>query len=279
MVTSFSNYSGGEFLAYYASLIVAAVIAGILIHRYLRSEGREQVVSDPSELAVLTAGKGRFAEMVLARMLGNGVLEEGAKNKLRVVRRFGGETEAESAIDKKYGDFGLTEAYKTLEPFAYDIEQDLTRRELLIAPGDKMRLRFAGVVPFLFVLLVGWYRKSAGDALGEPTGYLVLLMLLTAVIALIRFFKLDPRTRAGLDAVERARERSIRLKSATTTPELGLGVALFGTAILAGTPYSQLHAMRRSAIGDGGGGISSDGGDSGGGDGGGCGGGCGGCGG
>ena len=38
-------------------------------------------------------------------------------------------------------------------------------------------------------------------------------------------------------------------RTAPTTPEVGYGVALFGTAILAGTPYAELHAMREAARG------------------------------
>ena len=83
-------------------------------------------------------------------------------------------------------------------------------------------------------------------------------------------------------AVADARNISKRLKTAPTTPEVGYGVALFGTAILAGTPYAELHAMREAARGDGSGGYAADDSDSSDGSGSsdsGCGGGCGGCGG
>ncbi|MBX7481028.1 TIGR04222 domain-containing membrane protein [Qipengyuania qiaonensis] len=276
MVTSFSSYSGSEFLVFYAALIAAAAVAGIWMPHFLRAEGRDQRVTDTSEIAVLAAGGGRFAEMVLARLLGSGVLTEGSKNKLRVARAGAGETAAERAISGQVGEFGITEAFKTLKPHAEHIERGLIDRELLIDRGDRWMLRLAGTLPYLAVLAVGWYRRAAGEALGEPTGLLTMLMVLTGILALWRFFKLDPRTRAGQNVLDAAREQSVRLKSAPTNSELGLGVALFGTAILAGTPYSQLHAMRQSATGDGGGGYSSDGGGDSGGDGGG---GCGGCGG
>jgi len=36
-------------------------------------------------------------------------------------------------------------------------------------------------MPFGVLLVIGLYRQRAGSALGEPTGYLVILMVLTAM--------------------------------------------------------------------------------------------------
>ncbi|VVT13498.1 conserved hypothetical protein [Erythrobacter sp. EC-HK427] len=108
-------------------------------------------------------------------------------------------------------------------------------------------------------------------------GFLVGLTALAAVLGIIRFLKFNPRTRAGEQTLAEAQERASRLKSAPRGEEVGFAVALFGTAVLVGTPFEPLHAMRQAQQGgdSGGGGCGSDGG----GDGGCGGGGCGGCGG
>ena len=278
METSFSTYSGGDFLLFYAALLAAAVVAGFWIPGFLRSDGQRGSVNDRHELAYLARGAGRMTESVIAQLLGISALVVGAKNKLRATNSSAGEYRAEQALLRKHGDFGLTEAHKAIKPYAADVDADLVRKGLMQDKGTRWQMRFMSTVPYLVLLGVGFYRRSAGVAEGEPVGFLTALMVLTFVLGVVRFAKYDPRTRAGQEALDEARSTHVRLQRAPTPPELGFGVALFGTAILVGTPYSQLHAMSRSAVGDGSGGYYADGG--GGGEGGsGCGGGCGGCGG
>jgi len=268
--TSLSTYSGPEFLLFYAVAMVAAVIAGVWLPRFLRAQGGARPVTDRLELAWLAGRSGRVTEAVLARLLGSGALEPAGSNKLRVALRERGSDRADQAILGLPGDFGITEAHKSLKPMIDEVEGRLERDGLLLSSGERRSLRFVSVLPYFAVLALGWYRRQAGLAEGMPVGFLTLMMFLTGFMAIFRFAVLDPRSRAGQAAVGVARERSSRLRSAPTQPELGLGVALFGTVILAGTPFAELHAMRRAAGSDGAGGFSSDsGGDSGGSDGGG----------
>jgi hypothetical protein len=114
-----------------------------------------------------------------------------------------------------------------------------------------------------------------GDMRERPIGFLSALLVLTALLAIVRWFSVDRRTKAGLTAVAATKEQSDRIRRAPTDTDVGLAVALFGTTVLAGSAWWDFHRMRAATSGDGGGG-SSDGGS----DGGGCGGGgCGGCGG
>ena len=279
MITDFSAMSGGTFLLYYGALVIAAVVAGLWLPAFLRPDGRHQQVSDQGQLAWLASGPRRFTEATLARLFGTGALEADAGNKLRVSRVDAGASEPERLLTAGGGVFGITEAHRMLKPYAARVEGDLIERDLVMDKGARWQLRLAGAAPYLAVMAVGWYRRQAGEALGEPTGILTALMVLTALLLLWRLLRLDPRTRAGQAALGEAKIKAARLRSAATGPELGIGVALFGTVILAGTPYSQLHAMRTAATGDGAGGYAGDGGDSGGDGGSGCGGGCGGCGG
>ena len=145
--------------------------------------------------------------------------------------------------------FGLTETYKAIEPHIADIKQRLVQQGLLLADSQRM-LRIVSVLPYLAVLGIGWYRRAAGVAEGEPVEYLNALMVVAAIFALIRFVKLD-LVPGGIAAVADARNISKRLKTAPTTPEVGYGVALFGTAILAERPLRNCMpcARRRAATG------------------------------
>jgi hypothetical protein len=73
------------------------------------------------------------------------------------------------------------------------------------------------------------------------------LMALTAVIALFRFILTDPRTRAGIEAVARARAAGAHLGRSSQHDEAPLAVALFGTAVLIGTPWEPVCALCQPA--------------------------------
>lgn len=278
MIDGFSTYSGSDFLWFYALMILGAVFAGAWLPAFLRTDGENRRVSNRYEMAYLAGGPKRVTETALAHLLGVGALQATGDNKVAVVRREGAEHAVESDLLLKIGDFGITEAHHSVSNHAEAIDARLVRERLLLDSSERMQMRVVSALPYLVVLAIGWYRRSAGVAEGEPVGYLTMMMVVLAVLAVLRLAKLDPRTRGGLAAVAEGKATGARLKSAPTGPELGFGVALFGTAILAGTPYSELHAMRQAASGGDGGYTGDGGGDSGGSDGG-CGGGCGGCGG
>jgi prepilin-type processing-associated H-X9-DG protein len=138
----------------------------------------------------------------------------------------------------------------------------------LTYPGDRFpmtedsaRLRWLSIIPFGVLFMIGLYRQRAGSALGEPTGFLVILLGLTVVLAVMRLANRDPRTRAGIAAVQAQHAKASRLRRAPQPEEAALAVALFGTAVLVGTPWEPVHAMRQPASGDSGG-SSDSGGDS-----------------
>jgi uncharacterized protein (TIGR04222 family) len=164
---------------------------------------------------------------------------------------------------------------KSLRGEAKAIKARLVRRGMLMREEEALKLRLYATAPYAVLLALGLYRQQAGAALGEPTWFLIALIALTFILAAIRFFKFSPRTLGGDRALAALAERSNRIRRAPQPAEIGLAVGLFGTAVLVGTPWESVHAMRQAA-------SSGDGGSSGGSDGdggGGCGGGCGGCGG
>ena len=271
----FGSYTGMDFLAFYAGLLVAAVVASLWIPGWLRAEGRFSGILDSEETALLAGGRNRLSQSAVADLFAAGALTHGGTGKLAVAVHDVRTSHAGKAILQGGGSFGLSDALKRVADRAGEVEARLVGRGLLLDRGGRLALKFLSVLPFLVLLVLGLYRRQAGEAAGEPTGFLTGLMVLVAVLAVWRFARLSPLTRAGEEALERQREQSARLRSAPTASEAGMAVALFGTGVLVGTPFEAVHAMRQQAGGDGGGGgDSSGGGDSG------CGGGgCGGCGG
>ena len=269
----FSSYSGSDFLAFYAVMLATCVAAGIWLPAVLRPSGRKGRVEDLEETAVLSGGAERHVTAVLSQLFAQGALDSGANHELRVVRTQVQGGDAERAVLNKVGGFKLSEAKSSLKGHADAVERRLIRRGLMMDADERTRLRIIAVAPYLALFGIGLYRQQAGDALGEPTGFLIGLLCLTFVFALIRLVKMNPRTVAGNAVIRDLENQASRMKRAPQASEAGYAVALFGTGVLVGTPWEPVHAMRQAGSGDSGTGGDSDGG------GGGCGGGCGGCGG
>lgn len=274
----FTDFSGGDFLFFYAVMLATAVLAGVFIPAFLREAGGGGVPDDMEEIAVLAGGAERHANAVLSSLFAKDALGEGEKRKLRVIRTEVGDGETERSILRKVGDFSVKEARATLKEHAERIEQRLIRRGLMLDGSGRWQLRLLSILPYVAVFVIGLYRQRAGAAEGEPTGLLILLLVATAFLVLMRLLIFNPRTMAGNAALKAIEGRSSRLKRAPQPAEAGFAVALFGTAVLVGTPWEPIHAAQRAGgSGDAGfgGDSDSDSGDGGGG----CGGGCGGCGG
>jgi len=275
----FSSWTGSDFLIFYSALLAAGTFAAWWIPAQLRETGRRGESLDAEGAALLSGGRDRFADAVLADLFVRGALEPAGSDRLSVVRRDVACGAAGKALLAEGGQMTRIEARRVIDLHAERIAARLQRSGLLMWPEQQTRLRWLSVMPFGVLLVIGLYRQRAGSALGEPTGYLVILMVLTAMLALIRFLWTDPRTWSGIMAVNDLRRTSSRIARAPTPEEAPLAVALFGTGVLVGTPWEPVHAIRQRAS-DGGDSGSGSGGDSGGDGGSGCGGGgCGGCGG
>lgn len=270
----FTSYTGPDFLLFYAVMLATCVGLGLWIPAWLRPEGRKGAVEDMEEVAVLVGGADQHAVAVLSDLFAQGTLTEIRKGELAVARTGLNVGDAGRAVLAKVGAFKLSEVKTTLKTHAERVEARLVRRGLMIAPGERWQLRWLSVLPYIALFVIGLYRQQAGDALGEPTGFLIGLLVLTVFFALFRMAKMNVRTRAGNLLVRELEDQGSALRRAPQASEAGYAVAIFGTGVLVGTPWEPVHAMRQTGSGDAG----SSGGD-GDGDGGGCGGGCGGCGG
>lgn len=272
----FSSATGSDFLIVYGVLLAAGSAAASAIPAYLRPAGRRGERLDAESAALLAGGPARLADTVMADLYLRGGLEAPGGSRLAIGRRDLSVSPAGKALLGLEGPVTTRTARAALAVDAERLASRLRRSGLLMWPDDHLRLRWLSVAPFLALLLFGLYRLRAADSAGAPAGLLPLLLALTAGMAVLRFVWSDPRTGAGLAALEDLRARRGRRIAGARGDDAALAVALHGTAVLVGTPWEALHTLRQSAVDTGGGGtaeggIGSDAGCGAGGDGGGCG--------
>ena len=269
----FSSWTGSDFLLFYTMLLGFCTFAAWWMPAHLREPGRRGESEDLECIALLAGGRQRMADSLLADLYVRGALVPADKGQLHVAARDLPVSPGGKALLAIDAPVTLAEARKAIHLHADRVAARLRRSGLLLRPEEYARIRWLSVMPFAALFLLGLYRQRAGSTLGEPTGFLVILLVLTVALAVIRFVSSDPRTAAGVEALKEMRARNGRFSRAPRPDEAAMAVALFGTAVLVGTPWEPVHAMRKQE-GDSGGGAdgSSDGGS-------GCGGGCGGCGG
>ena len=271
------DLAGGPFLQLYGILFGIAIIAGFVIPRWLRPDGYAGRVTDAGELAFLAGGATRFADAVVARLLATGALVMVGRNGFHAQSRDAGRTAAERSVLALPGELSWPVIARTLKPKAEPIGRRLIADGLMMDAGLTLQMRFWQTLPYFLLLAFGLVKLMIGEARHRPVGYLMMFLFVTVILAVIRWFSIDRRTRGGLAALDDARTGAERLKRAPTAPETDLAVALFGTGVLAASGWSDFHELRTASSSN-----SSSSGDSGcssGDGGGGCGGGgCGGCG-
>ncbi|MEP9357278.1 TIGR04222 domain-containing membrane protein [Sphingomonas sp. KR3-1] len=268
------DLTGGPFLQLYGGLLIVTIVAGFLIPRWLKPEGRTPRRIDTDDLAYLAGGGMRFAETVATRLLATRQLAMVGKDKF-FPRHLGTGTPVERSVLALPDGSSWARVAVAIGKHAGGTRARLIDNGLLIGWGEALQMRFFQTLPYFLLLGFGYTKLLIGESRGRPVGFLTMFLAVTAIFALIRFAALDRKTRAGQEALAEARTRSERLRRAPASGETDLGVALFGTAVLVGSDWGDFHQMR-SASSSGSGCGSSGGGDGGGG---GCGGGgCGGCG-
>lgn len=269
------DLTGGPFLILYATLLLAAVVAGFIIPERLRPPGRKGSAPDPDMLAVLAGGKNRFVEAVVARLLARDALLLSGRNAFTPKPGARGDGAAELCVLALSAPIKWSTIQLQLADYADPVAGRLTGSGLYMSDEEASRVRWWQTLPYVLLIGFGTIKLMVGEARGKPVDFLIVLLFLTAICGAIRWFTLDRRTQAGREALADAASRHDRLKRAPTTGEIGTAVALFGTGVLAGSAWQDFHRMRTagdsgSSSGDS---SSSDGGGSG------CGGGgCGGCG-
>lgn len=253
------DWQAAEFLMLYGGLLVASVIAGFAIAAYVRPEGHAAAVSKDDELALLAGGRDRLGETALARMIAAGQARIQSTS-IYLSPMTTGATGLDREILALPSPASWGKVRRVIGQGADRIERDLIARGLLMERSEARELGLYAALPLFLLLGLGAIRWQLGVARDRPVGFLTGLMVATVIAALLRVFAVDRRTKGGLAVVREAKSRSTRLKQAPTHGETGTAVALFGTAVLVGSPLADLHRMRQSDGGSGGGDGGGDGG-------------------
>jgi len=240
------DLTGGKFLALYCVLFVVVFMLGIVIPRWLRPEGRMMPVSDPEHLAYLAGGKDRFTDAVLAKLMATKAVEAG-KARFAINGSAGGSTAAERAVLGLGVAASLKEIRKSLAAEAERIDRTLTGYGLLMEKSTRRLMRWCQVSPYIALFVFGAIKWEVGSSRDKPVGFLTVLLIVTLVVALARFFMLEPGTRAGQEVLANATQASDRLRRSPMEAETGMAVALFGTSVLAGSQFAALHQLRSSS--------------------------------
>ncbi|KQQ73096.1 hypothetical protein ASF73_10610 [Xanthomonas sp. Leaf131] len=283
-------WRGPSFLALFVLLIGLAWSAAALLRRCLRGSGSSERTCDAAEVAYLSGGDGRVADLYFAQLLSSDAVflerDEDASGRVRV--RCNPDATVPAALAPALRLVCQAEdpvvAWQALRSLAAPVRQRLIAKGLWLQHRTALRVRVVATLPIAAVWLVGAGKIVIGLRGGHPIGYLLALMVLVSML-LLGFVLVPARRTLAADQLLQARRSAMKPAAARTGSDPGDAVALYGSVALVGTPWASYHALRApgSSGSESTGGSSCGGaGDSGGGDGGGDaggGGGCGGCGG
>ena len=240
-----------DFLVVLGLSIVAAVCVGRVIRSAMRTPNPLPEDADRQlsweQTAYLGGGAGRLTTAAVARLVGRGLAKISDDGKtLTTTGPVGGDmTRVESAV---FGALPVSNKATALKPvqqavdaaFAKEAER-LEAERLTLTTAQKVGIGFASLVP-LAVVLLGlallclWVLRLAAML------YLLgVVFLPLAAFTLVGSLRLSNRGRALL---AKQKERHEALKSGTrweSNSDAGMAVALFGTAVLAGTAIAPLQ--------------------------------------
>lgn len=244
---------GPEFLEFFAVLLAGGTAAALALRWGLRGPGNATHLIgdlDPYEAAYLTGGPRMAVNAALAGLVHSGSLAVLSSGKVHSAapllgRRARIEHDVYELVVNSHNINGLHPAADRLTDA---IASKLRAGSLALVPGQKVSAPWMPALLMAMVFAVGAEKIAIGISRGRPVGFLVLLCMLTAVIAIC--FAATPvyRTRAGDRLVKRARGENSALHSAVLNApqrlahsDFALALALFGPAVLASGPLASLR--------------------------------------
>ncbi|OWK45683.1 TIGR04222 domain-containing membrane protein [Fimbriiglobus ruber] len=297
---------GADFLFALIPIMIAAILVGRVLRNILRTPnpqpGDEDLSLGWAETAYLAGGIPRLATAAITRLVAAGgarVDPDGRLVPLYPAPAGLGEVEAMvlTALPVDKTKTTMSALNTAVEQAARRDRLNLFKEGLLITPRQAVGNTALALVPLALVLaLLAFPRLCAGMANGKPVGFLVATCVVGGLVGLFALIeRTNRRTKRGdalMNALRAKHKAMMNDKTWSGNDTTALAVALFGTAVLVGSPLDAVGTWfpRRTQspttgcgsgcgtyIGCGGTSGSGGGGDGGGG--GGCGSGCGGCGG
>ena len=240
---------GPEFLTLYCEIALIALIAALVIPRYLRPDGQRGRRPDEAEIALLAGGRNRFAETVTVGLLAKGAVTVQSSGNIAIRDPRGGETMAERRVTALTSPASWQDIHRALAGPAETAERQLEAKGLWMDRSAARQLRVIQTAPLALLFLFGLTKWIVGALRDRPVGILTALLIVTVIAVILRYAVIDRCTRAGKAALTEARFEAERLRRAAPTDEAPLAVALFGTTVLTGSWLSDFHRMRSAGSG------------------------------
>lgn len=280
---------GPAFLQLYLGLVFVCGVGAMVLRWVLRTPAEpaepRHCALDPLEVALLAGGPDRAFEAAVSRLAAEGLLEVDAVGRTLCPR---GQARAASALERRIQEHAGPAPGKPIQEVKAKIAPSLEAAEARLASLGLRPRNHAGVLASagLWALLgsLGAAKIQVGLSRDRPVAALAVMVAITVAVAIGLALVTPARSRRGDDALARLQRRNDGLSAAAgaSPADIGLAVALFGTAVLSGTALAQVRFAFQPPPSSGGSGCSSSSCSSSGCSssscGGGCGGGCGGCG-
>lgn len=233
-----------QFLAIYAGLLLAAAAMAWMLPHWLRPDGKLLALQHPFELACLSGGPARYAETLVVGLMQEGHLALRDDRHFEPLRPTAGISRAEVAVLGLPPGTDWTMLMTSLWSAIHWVELRLIARGLWLDRAEWWQIRGWACLPYILVLLFGAIRWEAGVLHHQPVPYLGWLVLAALLGGVVRCVTIDRRTRGGSRVLARARHEARNLRHGHDGEQAQIAVALFGTEVLAGTPYEALHRLR-----------------------------------
>ncbi|RSM35860.1 TIGR04222 domain-containing membrane protein, partial [Amycolatopsis balhimycina DSM 5908] len=204
---------GPVFAGLYLGLLVLPALSAAVRLRLLRRGRAGGAPETAEELALLTGGRPRVGEVVLARLLEQQVVRLDGTGRLSRVTGTASDDLGRAAVGKT-GTRGASVDWirHTVgdQPAVAELEAGLIARGLLADPRKVRSIWVSAAVAAWLLIVLGLVRLLAGSSAGHPVGYLLGLAALGTVAAIASTVKArnEPQataTSAGRAAAEEAR--------------------------------------------------------------------------
>jgi uncharacterized protein (TIGR04222 family) len=247
------DFEGPAFLGLFLVLFLACIGITTLLRRQLKDIGGQSrgAELDTWSIAYLAGGAERVVDAGMASLLAGGQAKWDTQKK-----------RLDIAHPQQVHDYPLDEIARAAaaEPSVNRIVRRvdgrleriraaLLARKLLIDDSRRWMLGLISALPFALLTLLGVTKIIVGMSRDRPVGFLIFLTLISGAVALLVLLKRPVRSRAGDTVLREMNTRHAHARRAPRDTDIGLAVALAGTAVLAGTAYAGFHDFRSPSSG------------------------------
>jgi uncharacterized protein (TIGR04222 family) len=221
--------TGPEFLQLYLVLMAGAIIAALVVRHNLRGpdDDRSQPQLDPYQTAFLAGGFQAGGEAAVVALTSRGLLQLdptgrflgvwGATSWLHPVEqavftRVLAGAQTAPGVPARQQSVSASNLVQAARPALAQVRAQLQPQGLVMPPGQVASVRTIRTLIVLLPLVIGLVRLAFGVAGGRPVGYLVTLLVITAVVVLLFVRGPRERTRRGDHVLRRLRRANGALR-------------------------------------------------------------------